>query len=207
MEETINDTVQHDLSDGALAKAAILPGVINGALNGTIRWFTFSKEAQIQITGDSISSNDLSVLGVAMQVALTISIMSTTIAYLTYKSPVPKPSYFPRVLLVTIKHAFFAFGIGTSIAILWHRTFGTIMVSPAVATAMITVIAGLASWFVSWMTLGRSRRMRTADTRMATAATTMNRKYMALTLPFLTAAAASWPVLPRNRNRRRASQI
>lgn len=153
MEEVINHTVKHDLSDGALAKAAILPGVINGALNGTIQWFTFSKEVQIQITGDSISSNDLAVFGVAMQVALTIAIMSTTIAYLTYKSPVPKPGYFPRVFLVTVKHAFFAFGIGTSMAILWQRFFGTIMVSPVVATVMITVIAGFASWFVSWMTL------------------------------------------------------
>ncbi len=153
MEEVINESMHKDLSDGALVKAAILPGVINGALNATIQWFTFSKETQIQITGDSISSNDLAVFGVAMQVALTISIMSTTIAYLTYKSPVPKPRYFPRVFLVTLKHVFFAFGIGTSLAILWQRFFGTIMVSPVVATAMIGVIAGVASWFVSWMTL------------------------------------------------------
>lgn len=153
MEEVIDNLGSHDLSDAALAKAAIIPGVINGLLNGTIQWFTFSKETQIQITGDSISSNDLAVFGVALQVALTISIMSTTVAYLTYKSPVPKPSYFPRVFLVTIKHVFFAFGIGTSLAILWQRFFGTIMVSPVAATVMIAVIAGIASWFVSWMTL------------------------------------------------------
>ena len=142
-----------DMSDSTLAKAAILPGVINGAINGTMQWFVFSKHQQIQITGDSISSNDLAVFGVALQAALTISIMSTTIAYLTYKSPKPKPRYFPRVFLVTLKHVLFAFGIGTSLAILWHRMFGTVMVSPVVATAMIAVIAGIASWFVSWMTL------------------------------------------------------
>lgn len=142
-----------EISDLTLAKAAIIPGLANGAINAVVQWFTFSKEHQIMITGDSISSNDLAVFGVAMQVALTISIFSTTIAYLTYKSPNPKPRYFPPVFLVTIKHVLFAFGIGTSLAILWHRSFGTVMVSPAAATAVIAVIAGIASWFVSWMTL------------------------------------------------------
>lgn len=153
MGETLETTPSHDVSDSALAKAAIIPGIINGIINAVTQWFVFSKETQIMITGDSISSNDLAVLGVALQVALTIAIMSTTVAYLTYKSPVPKPKYFPRVFLTTLKHVFFAFGIGTSIAILWQRFVGTIYVSPVVGTAMIFVIAALASWFVSWMTL------------------------------------------------------
>lgn len=144
-------------TNASIAKAAIIPGIANAIINGATQWFVFKDEKQIQITGDSISSTDLAVFGVALQVALTIAIMSTTIAYLTYKSPTPKPKYFPHVLLVTLKHVLFAFGIGTSLAIIWHRSFGTVMVSPAVATAMITVIAGFASWFVSYLTLKEIR--------------------------------------------------
>ena len=153
MEEvtTNNETPEH--SDAALAKLAIIPGVINAAINGVMEWYKFSQHPQVMITGDSISSNDLAVFGQALQVALTLSIVGTTIAYLTFKSPKPKPPYFPRVLLLTFKHVFFAFGIGTSLAILWQRLFGTIMVSPLTGTLMITVIAGFASWFITWMTM------------------------------------------------------
>lgn len=156
MEEaaTNNSNIEaSDHSDAALAKKAIVPGVINGAINGVIEWFKFSSHQQIQITGDSISSNDTAVFGEALQIALTLSFIGTTIAYLTFKTGKPKPPYFPNVVLLTLRNIFFVFGVGVSIAILWQRTFGTIMVSPLTGTLMVTVIAGFASWFITWRTM------------------------------------------------------
>ncbi|MEO8074042.1 MAG: hypothetical protein ABI686_12460 [Acidobacteriota bacterium] len=156
MEEAVtNDknTETPDYSDAALAKKAIVPGVINGVINGAIEWFKFNSFEQVQITGDSISSSGLAVFGEALQVSLILSLAATIVAYLTFKTGKPKPSFFPNVLLLTFKHIFLVFGIGTSFAILWQRIFGTIMVSPLTATLMVTVIAGLAAWFITWMTM------------------------------------------------------
>ncbi len=147
------NTETPDYSDASLAKKAIVPGVINGVINGAIEWFKFRSYEQVQITGDSISSSGLAVFGEALQVSLILSLAATVVAYLTFKTDKPKPPFFPNALLLIFKHIFLVFGIGTSFAILWQRIFGTIMVSPLTGTLMVTVIAGFAAWFVTWMTM------------------------------------------------------
>jgi hypothetical protein len=139
-------------NDKTLAKHAMIPGVINAVLNGIIEWFTFRMQDQIMITSDSISSNELSIFGKALQIALMMSIILTTITYLTLRSK-PRPAFFPRIPLLTLKHTFFVFGIGTSIAILWQRFVGTIFVGPVFATVIVMLIAGVVSWLISWMTM------------------------------------------------------
>jgi hypothetical protein len=137
----------------SLAKAALVSAMANAAINAAMAWPTFSAHAAIPLTRDSISSGELAVFGHAVEITLTLAAVGTLITYLTFKSGRPRPPYFPRVFLLTLKHGMFAFGVGTSLAILWQRFVGSVPVGPGEGVAVVGATAAAASWLVTFMTM------------------------------------------------------
>ena len=134
-----------------ILKAALFSGTLNAVINGIINWFQVKGKTELYLTVDSISTGGHTVLGGAVILATTLAIILTSIGYFTFKAP-NKPSYFPRVFLLTIKNAFFTFGILVTISILLQRFAGSISVTPLMAAIIVAIIAGLVAGIIDYMT-------------------------------------------------------
>lgn len=134
-----------------LLKGAIITGIINAIINGGIQYFFLKGNEVIPISVDSITNNDQTVLGTAVMLAITLSIILTLVAYFGIKGA--KASFFPTTLWLTIKHGFFTFGVLTSLAVLWQKYIGTVDVSLVSALIIIGIIAGIVSGMVNYLTL------------------------------------------------------
>ena len=137
-----------------LLKGAALTGVINAVINGGIQYFFLKGHSSIPISVDSITNTTETVLGTAVMLAITLSIILTLVAYFGIKGK--KAAFFPTTFLLTLKHGFVTFGILTSLAVLWQKYVGTVEVSLVSALIIIGVIAGLVSGFVNYFTLKES---------------------------------------------------
>jgi len=134
-----------------LIKAAVFSGLLNGIINGIINWFQVKDNTELFLTVDSISSGSHTVLGGAVILATTLAIILTSIGYFTFKAP-DKPSYFPGVFLLTLKNAFFTFGILTTLSILLQRVAGSISVTSVTAAFIVAMIAALVAGTIDYMT-------------------------------------------------------
>ena len=137
-----------------LLKGAALTGVINAVINGGIQYFFLKGHSSIPISVDSITNTTKTVLGTAVMLAITLSMILTLVAYFGIKGK--KAAFFPTTFLLTLKHGFVTFGILTSLAVLWQKYVGTVEVSLVSALIIIGVIAGLVSGFVNYFTLKES---------------------------------------------------
>ncbi len=137
-----------------LVKGAAITGVINAAINGGIQWFFLKGKTLIPISVDSITNNEETVLGTAVTLAITLSMILTVVAYFGIKEK--KVSFFPKAFWLTVKHGFFTFGVITSLAVLWQKYMGTVEVSLTIALIIIGLIAGLVSGIVNYLTLKES---------------------------------------------------
>ena len=137
-----------------LLKGAALTGVINAVINGGIQYFFLKGHSSIPISVDSITNTTETVLGTAVMLAITLSMILTLVAYFGIKGK--KAAFFPTTFLLTLKHGFVTFGILTSLAVLWQKYVGTVEVSLVSALIIIGVIAGLVSGFVNYFTLKES---------------------------------------------------
>lgn len=135
----------------ALVKGAVITGVINAIINGGIQYFFLKGHDVIPISVDSITNNEKTVLGAAVMLAITLSMILTLVAYFGIKEK--KAPFFPTTLWLTIKHGFFTFGVLTSLAVLWQKYMGTVEVSLISALVIIGVIAGIVSGVVNYLTL------------------------------------------------------
>ncbi len=137
-----------------LLKGAIITGIINAFINGGIQYFFLKGKDAIPISVDSITNNDETVLGTAVVLAITLSMILTLVAYFGIKSK--KALFFPTTVWLTLKHGFFTFGVLTSLAVLWQKYMGTVEVSLVAALIIIGVIAGVVSGVINYLTLKRS---------------------------------------------------
>lgn len=137
-----------------LLQGAIVTGSINALINGGIQYFFLKDKSPIAISVDSITNTEETVLGTAVVLAITLSIILTLVAYFSVKEK--KVPFFPTAFWLTIKHGFFTFGIITSIAVLWQKYMGTIEVSLITALIIIGVIAGIVSGIINYLTLKQS---------------------------------------------------
>ncbi len=137
-----------------LMKGAVKTGVINAIINIVIQYFLLRGKATIPISVDSITNTTETVLGTAVMLAITLSVILTFIAYFSIKEK--KISFFPNTVLLALKNGFVTFGILTSLAVLWQKYMGTVAVSLVVGIIIIGVIAGLVSGFVNYLTLKES---------------------------------------------------
>lgn len=134
-----------------ILKGAIIGGIINASMNGVKYWFAVRDETSVKLTDDLISSTENTVFAGAVPLATSLAFFLTSIAFLMSKIP-GKPPYFPRVFLMAIKNAVFAFGIITIAAILLQRFAGSISVSPIIATIITAIISGLVAMTVNFLT-------------------------------------------------------
>lgn len=139
------------MSNSKIINGAILTGVINAIINGGIQYFFLKGKAPIAISVDSITNTDETVLGTAVTLAITLSMILTVVAYFNIKEK--KVAFFPTAFWSLIKHGFFTFGVITSLAVLWQRYAGTVEVSLMTALVIIGVIAGIVSGVVNYLTI------------------------------------------------------
>lgn len=137
--------------DSDLLKGAVTTGIINAIINGGIQYFFLKDKDLIPISVDLITHNEETVLGTAVFLAITLSMILTLVAYFSIKGK--KAPFFPTTLWLTIKHGFFTFGVITSLAVLWQKYMGTVEVSLVPALIIIGIIAGLVSGIVNYLTL------------------------------------------------------
>lgn len=141
-------------SKKALIKGAVITGVINAIINGGIQYFFLKNHDVIPISVDSITNSDVTVLGTAVMLAITLAMILTLVAYFGIKEK--KTPFFPTTLWLTIKHGFFTFGVLTSLAVLLQKYVGTVEVSLISALVIIGFSAGLVSGIVNYLTLKES---------------------------------------------------
>lgn len=138
-------------ANSKLLKGAVLTGIINAVINGGIQYFFFKGHDAIPISVDAITNSEETVLGTAVVLAITLSMILTLVAYFGIKEK--KAPFWPTTFWLTIKHGFFTFGVLTSLAVLWQKYMGTVEVSLVSALIIIGVIAGIVSGFVNYLTL------------------------------------------------------
>lgn len=141
----------NETKKAGIRKGAIINGVINGVINGGIQYFFLKDHAPIAISVDSITNNEHTVLGAAVTLAITLAMIVTVIAYFGIKEE--KVPFFPKGLWSLVKHAFFTFGVLTSLAVLWQKYMGSVEVSLITALIIIGVIAGVVAGAVNYLTL------------------------------------------------------
>ena len=134
-----------------LVNGALKTGFINAFINGGIQYFLLKEKAVIPVSVDSITNETATVLGTAVPLAITLSILLTLIGYFTLKGN--KIPFFPNAFWLIIKHDFFIFGVITSLAVVWQKVMGTVEVSLLTAVVIIGLIAGLVSAIINYLTL------------------------------------------------------
>lgn len=134
-----------------LLKGAVITGVINAVINGGIQYFFLKDKELIPISVDAITNSEQTVLGTAVTLAITVSMILTLVGYFGVKGE--KKPFFPNAFWLAIKHGFFTFGVLTSVAVVWQKYMGTIEVSLITALIIIGIIAGLVSGVINYLTL------------------------------------------------------
>ncbi|GEM_PF-1013130 len=137
-----------------LVKGAVLTGFINAIINGGIQYFFLKGSSSVPISVDSITNDTATVLGTAVMLSITLSMILTLVAYFGIKAK--KAAFFPTTFLLAVKHGFVTFGILTSLSVLWQKYVGTVEVSLVSALIIIGFIAGIVSGFVNYFTLKES---------------------------------------------------
>jgi hypothetical protein len=143
--------VKKDLMNTKVLQGAIINGVINGVINGGIQWFSFRKQDVIPISVDSITNEELTVLGSGVHLAVTLAMILTFIAFFSVKKEM-RPSIGQRIW-ITIKHGFFTFGVITGLSVLWQYYMGTVAVGAMAATVVVGFIAGIVALVVNYLTI------------------------------------------------------
>jgi hypothetical protein len=82
---------------------------VNAVINGAIQFFLLRGHGPIALSVDAISTDEHTVLGGAVMLAVSLAMILTAVTHLTLKGP--KRPFFPDILWLTIKHGFFAFGV------------------------------------------------------------------------------------------------
>jgi hypothetical protein len=134
-----------------LLKGALMSGLINAVINGLINWFQVRGKTELYLTVDAITNTEHTVLGGAVMLATSLAAILTLISYFTFKSEY-KPPFYPKALLLTLRNAFFAFGVMVTVSIIIQRTAGSVLVSPLTAVIIVGIIAGVVAAAVDYMT-------------------------------------------------------
>jgi hypothetical protein len=137
---------------------SLVGAAINAAINGAIAWFTFRGTAQVPMTLDLISTQEKSVWGQGVSLALALGVILTLLAAKVFSGHVAKAHpelasrvkrpMFPTVAWMAVNNAMSLFGWFVVLAVLWQRTLGTIYVSPMAAAVLVGLFAGIVTVLV-----------------------------------------------------------
>jgi hypothetical protein len=139
-------------------------GAINGVINGGIAWWAFKDSPQIPLSMDSILAPGITALGNAATMVIALTFILATITFLTFRSAARRSGIAPRVLTdqaywpqglsIALRNTLMAFGSFVTLAVLWQRFAGTLLVSPMAATVVVGLVAMGATMFAEWRTRG-----------------------------------------------------
>jgi hypothetical protein len=146
------------LSDG------LVGGLINGVINGAIAWSAFKGSAQVPLSVDSISAPGITALGNAATMVFALTFILATITFFTFRSAARKSgiapralteqAYWPQGLGIALRNTLLAFGSFVTLAVMWQRLAGTLLVGPLAATFVVGLVAMGATMFAEWRTRG-----------------------------------------------------
>jgi hypothetical protein len=145
--------------DSSILKGAVISGIINALINGAIQWYLLAEQAPLPLTVDGITNEEQTVFDAAVPLAVSLAMILTVVACMTVKAS--KPPFFPTFLWMTFKHGFFALGVLVTLAVIWQRIFGSILVPLSAAVLILGLVAGVVGAMVNYMTI-RSALSRSA---------------------------------------------
>ena len=125
--------------------------LISGILNGIIKWYQVDTNEVILLTKDSITSDQNTVIGASVGLAVSMAFILTTISFFTSKIP-NKPSYFPKVFLLAGKHSIYAFGVIVILGVLIQNFFGSVELSRMASAITTGLIALIVAYIVNYET-------------------------------------------------------
>jgi hypothetical protein len=134
------------------AQDALVPGVINAVINGAIAYSGFKAEAAVPLTLDLISAKQHTVWGQGVMLAFVLGVILSIVTAKIFArhlaktdtalaARVQRPMSF--LLKVAFGNAMALFGWFVALAVLWQRVFGTVEVGPAIAAALVGLLAGV----------------------------------------------------------------
>ncbi|MGM0583924.1 MAG: hypothetical protein ACQEUZ_04680 [Pseudomonadota bacterium] len=141
-------------SEREIARGAAINGVINAVINGGIQAWLLAGKGPLPLTVDGITNETTTVFGAAAPLAVSLAMILTVVNYLQLKRP--RPPFWPAYLGMTLKHGFFALGVLITLAVLWQRIFGSLLVSLPAAVIILGIVAGIAAGTVTFMTIRAS---------------------------------------------------
>lgn len=132
---------------------SLIPAAVNALINGAIAWFTFRDAGAIPLSVDLISSDQHTVWGQGTTLAFFLGLILTLVTWKVFGSHVAKthPQWsaqarrplFPDVAMIAMRNMLMLFGGFVILAVLWQRILGSIDVSPAMAAALVGLLAAL----------------------------------------------------------------
>jgi hypothetical protein len=141
---------------------ALIPGVLNAVINGGIAWSGFKSAASVPMTLDLISSTQHTVWGQGVTLAFALGVILTLVTAKVFAkhavkadpslAPLVQRPIFPFVAKIAVGNAMALFGWFVALAVLWQRFMGTVEVSPAVAAALVGLLAGVITVIVEFRT-------------------------------------------------------
>lgn len=150
-------TMVADPGDPArLLQGAIVSGLINAVINAAIQAGLLRGAGPLPLTVDAITNDVQTVFGAAVPLGVGLAMMLTIVAYATVKQA--NPPFYPTFLWMTFKNGFFVLGLMVTLAVIWQRIFGTVVVPFWLGIAILGLIAGVISAVVNYMTIRASVR-------------------------------------------------
>lgn len=152
----MSDQIQVKITD------SLVGALINAVINGYIMWNEFSKLDAVPLTLDMISTQEKSVFGQGVSLALALGVILTLVAWKVFSGAVAKKHpealaiiskvTFKNALMIAVRNAMILFGWAVALAVVWQRFVGTIYVSPLVGAIMVACFAGIITVIVEMRT-------------------------------------------------------
>lgn len=143
-------------------KDAAIPAIVNGVINGVITYSGHGGQAAVPLSVDSISSTEPTVWASAVTMSLALALILSHITAVVFRRATSKAHpevaglvnrpLFPAVTGIALQNALMLFGATVVVAVLWQRTFGTVMVSPATAAILVALFAAAVTVVVDMRT-------------------------------------------------------
>lgn len=134
-----------------ILKGAWISAIINAVINGVVNWFLVRGESEILVTQDLISADTTTIFSGIVSLATSLAFILTTVSYFTLKLP-GKPSYFPKVFLLSLRNTFMAFGMIVALAIMVQKFAPGVMATPIVSAILAGIVAGVVAGIVDYIT-------------------------------------------------------
>lgn len=145
-----------------IRRESLTSAVTNCFINAGLNAWMLSGKGPHTLSVDSIASTEATVLGSAVPLAVSISIILATITFFTFRRKALALDLGPAVRLErryfffgfsnAVASGFVMFGAVVGASVVWQRLLGTVTVSTPVAAAIAGIVAAVSAWYASTRT-------------------------------------------------------